>query len=77
MSKELKKQITETVTIKVYEQDPRRCHINCRYCYKNDGLYHCERYGYVRIDGVNPEIEDTEEMYGFERTKKCVEEFGL
>lgn len=59
--------------IVVYEQDTKRCHPSCPYCYKYDGLYRCDRYKQL-VDGVG--VEDTDDMYGFKRTDQCLADFG-
>jgi hypothetical protein len=70
---EKKLEKTEVVEIKVYQQDTKRCHPNCPYCYKDDGLYRCARY-YEFVDGTG--FDDTDDMYGFKRTDKCLADFG-
>lgn len=69
------KELTTTVTVKiaVYGQDTKRCHPHCPYCYKDDGLYRCDRYKEL-VDGTG--FDDTKDMYGFKRTDKCLEDFG-
>lgn len=61
------------VEIAVYEQDTKRCHPSCPYCYKDDGLYQCNRYKEL-VDGTG--FDDTDDMYGFKRTDQCLADFG-
>lgn len=58
------------VEIVVYEQDTKRCHPTCPYCYKDD-LYQCSRY-----EECVDKIKDTDDMYGFKRTDQCLADFG-
>ncbi len=63
----------EVISIAVYEQDTKRCSPECPYIYKEDGQYQCGRY-HECVDGG---FEDTDDMYGFKRSIKCLEHFGI